>query len=117
MEVHISDTARERAARDYSHLPAEAAEIAAGWLTALEDIERSFEERFNPPQPATALQMSERPRTVQEAHNIRLSFMAACAPARAGLADLLACYPTPIFVRNPAMIDAALVAEPEKVAG
>jgi hypothetical protein len=60
LKIRVSDTARAAATERFGYLPPDALEVAAGYLTLIEEVDAKHKQRADPDiDYATALQMSE----------------------------------------------------------
>lgn len=97
----VSDTARAAVAVRFAHLPPEAAETAAGYLTLIEEVDAKHRQSADPDiSYATALKMSRafehQPPWKQE--QLRRDWMEEREHFIRPLAAFLALYPAPIFM-------------------
>lgn len=92
----ISDTARARVAKDFSYLPADVHEIAAGWLTLIEDHDAAYQAKVTPPSDGTAI--AARPPSPMELRQIEREWRETREPLVRGLSDLLSIYSRPLII-------------------
>lgn len=102
LKPHVSDTARAAVAERFAYLPANAAEIAAGYLTLIENVDAKHKQSANPDVDyATAVEMSRQfehlPPWKQE--QMRRAWLDEREHFTRAFANFLAIYPQSMFIR------------------